>query len=393
MGKDLFSCDLTTLTFADVEDFVSLAIEEGLRVDYKDQVPQKFGDLSVAFSNTLGGIALLGVRRNNRSPVEITGIAKNKNSDLKTQLTNKIVSTVYPRPGFTIGLAAHPSKSDHEVAVVRIEPGTESPYMFLPERKVSVRVEDQNLSASLADLEGLFQRRGAPPAADFAPEDRDIFVEATGDHNRGQGRAETWFKCWLWPSRSLNLRIDRRVETFFREAMATAFPEFREIGFADRHGLWTDLAFQAHAVQDFNARWRLTANGSLGFVIQPFHTKKDAILLADVVVDGARFLHYGALLLQALGWEGRLHANATLVTMDRRILPSAAERPQVLDGIMSIGARSNRGTQGWSDTFASPRSVDTAQFFADLLIDTLRSERCADIEYERLHASIVKMLA
>jgi hypothetical protein len=84
----------------------------------------------------------------------------------------KIVSTVCLRPDFTIGVAPHPSKPDHEVAVVRIEPGTETPYMFTPDRKVSIRVEDQNLSASLTDLEGLFQRRGAPPAADFVHEDR-----------------------------------------------------------------------------------------------------------------------------------------------------------------------------------------------------------------------------
>lgn len=392
MGRDLFSCDLATLTFSDVEDFVALGVEEGLRIDYKDQVPQKLGDISAAFSNTLGGIALLGVRRNNRAPVEITGIGKSKNSDLKTQLTNKIVTTVYPRPDFMIGVAAHPLKPDHEVAVVRIEPGGEPPYMYTPERKVSVRIEDQNMSTSLTDLEVLFRRRGAASSADFVPEDRDIFVETVGDHNHGQRRAETWFRVWLWPSQSLNLRIDRRIETVFQDAMSTAFPEFREIRLVDRHGTWTDLAFQAHAVQNLNARWRLTANGSLGFVIQPFHTGKDAVLLADVVTDAARFLRSGALLLRALGWEGRVSADATLVTMDHRVLPSSADRPHVLDGITSIGTRSNRGAPTWAEMFASPSSVDAPRFLADLLIDSLRTERCADIDYERLHASITRML-
>jgi hypothetical protein len=399
MGKDLFACNLDLLTFSDVEDFVALGVKESVRVDYKDQVPGKFGDIATAFSNTIGGVVVLGVQNNGGLPGAITGITRNAKSDLKTQIANKIVSTVYPRPEFSIGVVVHAATPGNDVAVVRIEEGAETPYMFLPDKKVSVRIEDQNERASLTDLERLFQRRDNGPGADFHDEDRSIRVLVTHPETQTQVDAETYLKCWMWPTQSLDLRLDRRIERVFHAVVSKAFSDFKEIEIDDRHGSWTDLAFRSHTVADLNARWRLTSNGSVGFVIQPFHSKFEAILLADVVGDVARFMACGSKLMRVLGWQGRINAEAILIAMDRRILPTSADKtegnekpPRVLNGIVNIGARTNRGAGAWTETFASPDSISAAAFIADLLMESLRTERRSEVDYDELLASVQKIV-
>jgi hypothetical protein len=396
MGQDLFSCDLDSLTFSDFEDFIALGIKEGVRVDYKDQVPGKLGDIAAAFANVIGGIAVLGVKNNGGMPGTITGIARNPQSDLKTQIANKIVSTVYPRPVFSIGVVAHGMVPNVDVAVVRVEEGIETPYMFLTDRKVSIRIEDQNERALLPDLERLFQRRNDAPNAEFGHEDRNIMVWVTHPENQTQVHPETWFKLWLWPTQPLSLRLDRKIERVFQAVVAKAFPDLARIEIDDRHGSWTDLAFKSHSVADLNARWRLTANGSVGFVTQPYHAALEAIPLVDVAGDAARFLASAGELLRCLGWQGRVNAEATLVMMDRKILPTTADRregkSQSLDGIVNIGGRTNRGAGSWSATFASPDAIDADAFITDLLIESLRTERRSEVDYDKLLSSVGQIL-
>jgi hypothetical protein len=395
MGRDLFACDLDSLTFSDVEDFVALGIKEGIRIDYKDQLPGKFGDIATAFSNVIGGIVVLGVQNNGGMPGTITGIARNPKSDLKTQIANKIVSTVYPRPEFSIGVVAHGAAPNMEVAVVRIEEGAETPYMFLPDKKVSIRIEDQNERASLTDLEHLFQRRVEGHDAEFSDDDRDIMVHTTHRENQTQVHAETWFKMWLWPTRALGLRLDRKIERAFHAVVSKGFSNLNGIEIDDRQGAWTDLAFRSHAIADLNARWRLTSNGSVGFVVQPYHATLEAIPLVDVVGDAARFLACGCELLRGLGWPGRVNVEATLVMLDRAILPTSADRReprQVVDGIVNIGPRTNRGAGSWFETFATPDSLDSASFITDLLMESLRTERRSEVDYEKLLASVQRIV-
>lgn len=387
MGKDLFECDLDTLTFADVEDFVALGIDEGVRVDYKDQVPQRFGDIVTAFSNAIGGVAILGVQNNNGKPGAMTGIPRNARSDLKTQIANKIVSTVFPRPEFSIAVVPH-TTPNVDVAVVRVDEGHETPYMF-DGKKVSVRIADRCDWASLSDLERLFQRKALGEGGHVANERRDIRVYTTHPENHTQVTAETFFRCWLWPTQPMGLRLDRHAEAGFRDAVTHAFSDFHGIQIDDRHREWVDLEFHSHTVEDFNARWRLTAAGSVGFVAQPFHSVSGAIHLADVVRDASRFISCGARLLAAFGWQGRVSIEAALIMMDRRILPGSFDRPDALDGIINIGARTNRGAGEWFETFASPGSIDAAAFMAELLMDSLRTERRSEVDFDRLLASVL----
>src|SRR4051794_28072977 len=50
------------ITFEDVEDFCAQRRPEGIRLDYKADVPKDLAKIVAAFANTLGGAVLLGVQ-------------------------------------------------------------------------------------------------------------------------------------------------------------------------------------------------------------------------------------------------------------------------------------------------------------------------------------------
>jgi len=260
MGRDLFGCNLDEVRFQDLAEFIAIDLPEGTRLDYKDQIPQSLGDTVAAFSNTFGGLIIVGVQKNRKTPSTFNGVARPTNSDLKTAIVNKIVSTVQPRPDFAVAVVPHAANPDHDVAVIRVEEGNETPYMFLPNKKVSIRVEDKNETATLADLEQLFGRRGMPLGAHLSSEERNIQVFAL--HSDGKRyQSDTYLQLWLAPSRPLPVLLDRRFEQSVLEHFQRAFPEFRDLKIADRHSSWFEILFKASNI-DFEARWRVTLNVS-----------------------------------------------------------------------------------------------------------------------------------
>ncbi|MGH9885757.1 MAG: AlbA family DNA-binding domain-containing protein, partial [bacterium] len=357
MMKDLYACDLDRLTFEDVDGFIALDIREGTRIDYKVDVPQDLGDIVCAFSNVIGGLVIVGVEDKDGLPVGMPGVPRQAKSDLKTRLVNKICSTVYPRPIFDIGIVASTADPTRDVAVIRVHEGYETPYIF-NDRKVAVRVGDKCEYASRLDLERLFRRRELGPGATDVREDRNIGVLVTHEENQTQVASDTWLKCWLWPTQPLAVRFDRRIEAAFRDVVSRSFPDMTGIEIDDRHGAWVDLRFRSTNVIDLNAHWRLTSSGSIGFVIQPFRTDLQAIPLPNVVQSAARFLLSASVVLQALNWHGRVSAEASLATMDKRITSNHANGGLTIDGIVNIGARTNRGSGNWFETFASPASIE-----------------------------------
>ena len=53
------------------------------------------------------------------------------------------------------------------------------------------------------------------------------------------------------------------------------------------------------------------------------------------------------------GKEGAIHAQALMVTLDREVLPTTLDGTATLDGVLNIGARSNRGALDWYGAFES----------------------------------------
>ena len=116
MGFDLYSANLDSISFSDVENFLGMSgpIErrptEGILLDFKSSDSGEWVDSVVAFANTAGGILLLGVESDkiqNNSPVAIPGL-EFAGGDIKARLTSTLVSRIIPRPDFDIAAAALP---------------------------------------------------------------------------------------------------------------------------------------------------------------------------------------------------------------------------------------------------------------------------------------------
>ena len=73
----MFSRRVQDLEFSDVESFCR-TYEEGVRVEYKREIPSNLPQTISAFANTLGGILALGVEtdENNRVILPIEGMEK-----------------------------------------------------------------------------------------------------------------------------------------------------------------------------------------------------------------------------------------------------------------------------------------------------------------------------
>ena len=105
-----YSGDLGSLTRADLEGFLALTAPdeqrptEGTTLDFKLKLPDDVGVLVAAMANTYGGLIIVGVESDKHRRNIPTGLPGQvfTVSDIKAHVTNKILSTVRPRPVFDI---------------------------------------------------------------------------------------------------------------------------------------------------------------------------------------------------------------------------------------------------------------------------------------------------
>ena len=167
---NFFSDDLEmTLTydalwnFLQLDDPPELRPQEGLGLDFKEDLTQDLGDHVTATANSYGGLILLGIRQTKGQSFvvadAIVGL-KQAATDFKNKLENIIISTVRPRPAFCLGIVVVPKLEGRCVAVIRVEEGLEPPYMYVQggQNRVSVRTPGSTRAASLDDLRQLFRK-------------------------------------------------------------------------------------------------------------------------------------------------------------------------------------------------------------------------------------------
>src|SRR5438045_4169016 len=113
MSRNLFTADLADITYEDISSFLCMEIpveqrpREGIRCDWKGDVPPRLGEMVTAFANTIGGLLFIGVEEGREQtkgfPVLVPGIRRSK-GELRTRLTQMITTTVSPPPSFSIGV-------------------------------------------------------------------------------------------------------------------------------------------------------------------------------------------------------------------------------------------------------------------------------------------------
>lgn len=292
MERDLFQINLDDLQFSDIEQFTGIERpenerpKEGVRLDFKKEIPDKIGDTVTAFANTYGGLIILGVKSDKSKqniPVEITGIQGTK--DIKPTIVNKILSTVYPRPSFSVGVAIHDKVSDHVVVVIRVDESRIAPHMYIAgqSNKISVRVEDEDRYASLQEIEALFEKRKRLASKDFITQNlSDLYVYCK--QNGQESRSGNYHKISLIPFDDLGIRLDRKSEQEFSTFIRTRFNKDKNIDISKYHAKYYQIEAR-NRESDYHRIWRLYTSGAIEFISQMGKGTPRQENLGDMLVD------------------------------------------------------------------------------------------------------------
>ncbi len=152
---------VTEIAFADVDAFCQAKIKEGLRLDYKSEMPKDLAKTVAAFANTLGGLILIGVEATKENePIwpPKTVLA----SGISEQITQTCQDAIYPPVRPQIQIVPCPDDPQQAIAVVRIDESAEAPHAIASRTKVYIRTGDVNKPIDLADIDRIkyhFDRR------------------------------------------------------------------------------------------------------------------------------------------------------------------------------------------------------------------------------------------
>lgn len=159
----LFSKTIEEITFDDVVAFCNQQIEEGIRIEYKDNFSSKNPSRQIAkeiasFANTHGGLLLIGVKENNRKPIlPIEGIPKE--GDLKSRVETIAFQAINP-PIFP-EVQVCDVDENKSVILVRVHESAETPHRVEQDTKIYIRVASQNepVEAPFEEIEWLLSKR------------------------------------------------------------------------------------------------------------------------------------------------------------------------------------------------------------------------------------------
>lgn len=167
MPVSLFTAPIGEITADDVNAFLDGKIEEGVRLDYKEAeknqhgVPKSITNEVVAFSNTYGGLIIVGVGvdRSTNRPTTREGVILLSRASLEEQVTSFCYGNIVPPvvPEIRVCPFKAADGSDRAFVVLRVQP---SPTVHATrENAVLVRAGSENPNADLRTLLLLFERQ------------------------------------------------------------------------------------------------------------------------------------------------------------------------------------------------------------------------------------------
>jgi len=403
---NLFVDSLERLTVQQVKEFLGLngardaAMREGLRLDFKRTNPktdQLDHDVktsvcraAAAFSSTAGGLIFVGIREENHFAREIVGVLRQ--GELKTKLDSVIRSGVAPVPRFTIAVAVVDDMQgkERDVAVIRVDEGTWSPYCYIEPggtQTVVIRSNDKSIPPTLLELDALYAKRArllegwkpgpAPEQPTFAmPSARIIFQ----------------------PMQHINVLLHRGTEQALTEAYEKHCGNMAEkMVDVSRSGEYSELRTEQWGVQ---RNWRGYSDGTVVFATELLRTMTD--LTSQQKVKGVGLVDLAADLVNTSKAAHAVIGELASVGTVKVTLELGLARGQALNQSIFPG---DRGRLVLDDSSLDPRNwlVDNAsavehvdlteladpdRLVARLLIRVLRATRGANINWESFSKSV-----
>jgi hypothetical protein len=379
------------LRLEDVDAFLALdgpadsRPREGVRIDFKENIPDWLGEIVAAYANTYGGLVVLGVAEVQGIPQKRDGLHPKGRGDLKTQIANLICSTVQPRPRFEIGVVPVDASDLTQVAVIRVEDGDYPPYMFTRggANKIPIRVADKNQLADLRTIEALFGRRdltdGLLGRQRPLPGDELYVLDHEGEKTH---RSSTQLRLWVRPHRPLRLRLDDAFERKVMRLLARATNQPTGT-VTRRRGDHFQATFVANPEVNYEHAWRVGSDGSVGFATQILASTGDRIFLQDIVDDVLRFCSACISLLSELEYPGRVDFDLAmkLGSVPVYLMPTeqgAVHRPTPV--LQPTPIPPSIEEQPWSLSIESAEMEDPVELVSTSLNEQLRNLRDAAID-------------
>ncbi|MEW6214609.1 MAG: RNA-binding domain-containing protein [Nitrospirota bacterium] len=374
MVRDLFRIDLDDLTFNDILHFTGILRpeierpQENVRLDFNEEIPDDLGDVITAFANTYGGLVIIGVKADKSKqniPVEIPAIQGKP--DIKSTIVNKILSTVYPRPPFSLGVAMHDDKPDHVVVVIRVDESRITPHMYIAghKNKISIRVGDENRYASLQQIESLFERRDRLASKDFVTgrlDDLWIFWKLDdGD----ESRSGNYHKVALMPFDDLNIRLDRNSEVQFEKLIRTKFKKDKSLDADHRHARYYQIEARNKDV-DYHRIWRLYSSGVIEFISQIGKGTPRQENLGDMIIDTIFTIEVYKTLVNEKSYFGRTYLQHEIsIVKTTQLLPKMPPPHNIGNYDTIDGVRLEKDTVD-AKSFAYQHTITRYLDFSDL---------------------------
>lgn len=151
---------VTNLTFEDISEFCKEKYIEGVQIDYKQDFPQKgLSKHFAAFSNTRGGIIIIGVEEDNKtgSPIKWEGI---KNDGKLIDRVHQFASNLEPIPTYEVAITN--DNNGKVFLLIRIYEGNKTPYYVQNDSNIWIRTGNISNPIDIASpdaLELLFHKR------------------------------------------------------------------------------------------------------------------------------------------------------------------------------------------------------------------------------------------
>ncbi len=148
---DILNKPIKSFDFAKIETFCQEGIREGLQIDYKKELPRDgLSKLIAAFSNTRGGVIIIGVEENRTTgvPSAWTGIPVNAQD---VERIHQWASNITPFPLYEV----HPTNevNGRNFILIRVFEGDRTPYYVQNDPKIYVRTGNITPSVDLASPE------------------------------------------------------------------------------------------------------------------------------------------------------------------------------------------------------------------------------------------------
>jgi hypothetical protein len=182
---NVFSKPFNEVTFADVVAFCEQKHPESTTLDYKRELPRDLAKHFATFSNTLGGVIIVGVEEDRRTglPAKCEGVS---NDGKLLERANQFAANVSPLPSYSARLTDE--VSDHVFLLISILEGDAPPYLANNDPTVWLRTGNVSTPLRQANRDELVRMVEKKTSAEAAREQNLEIAKIT--FKAGLDRAE-----------------------------------------------------------------------------------------------------------------------------------------------------------------------------------------------------------